>query len=384
MFFFQGLSPGFWTPALSNLFHDLGISAWVPAAFIVGPACALVSPLIGGALADQRMAADRLFAWSSLAGGIALWAAFWALEQNLHPVWFLVFFGIYGLASGPSWGLLAVVSLANMEDGPRRYPLARMGATVGWMAAGFLTSHVLAADGSVVAGYAGALTKIGVGAMAFLLPRTPPNGIARSWRSRLGLDAFALFRDADHRVFFIITLLFSVPLAAFYMYSPELLRVLGDNTPAATMAFAQVSEMIAMVSLGWAMTRWRIKTILLAALGFSVLRFAMSGWAGETGVRGWHVAGICLHGVCYTFYFVTAQMYLDRRVATEIRGQAQGLLVLVSGGLGPLVGAGFCGWLHGVLVTSSGGGWQAFWWILAGWIALCTIAWMIFYRGGKP
>jgi MFS family permease len=64
-----------------------------------------------------------------------------------------------------------------------------------------------------------------------------------------------------------------------------------------------------------------------------------------------------------------------------LRGQAQGLLSLVSGGIGPLVGAMICGWLRVHFVTADGQGWMAFWGILAAMIAICFVIFSVFYRG---
>jgi MFS family permease len=85
--------------------------------------------------------------------------------------------------------------------------------------------------------------------------------------------------------------------------------------------------------------------------------------------------------MCYTFYFITAQVFLDRRVDPGMRGQAQGLLTLVSSGLGPLAGAAVCGWLRLHLVTADGRGWMEFWATLAGMIAVCFVIFAVCYRG---
>jgi MFS family permease len=182
-------------------------------------------------------------------------------------------------------------------------------------------------------------------------------------------------------VFFVVTGLFSIPLSAFYMYGPEFLKVLGDQTPAGTMTIAQVLEVASMLLIGSVMTRFRVKTVLLWALGLSVIRFAMSANAGVTGMISWHIAGVALHGVCYTFYFITAQVFLDRRVDPGLKGQAQGLLAMVSGGLGPLLGAVICGWLRNHCVAADGQGWSLFWGILAAMIAGCFAIFALFYQG---
>ncbi len=381
VFFLQGMTYGCWLPALTNILKARGLGGWVALAFVVSPVCSLISPLVGGALADQRIAADRLFAWSSCLGAGALLLAFGGLDAGWNPWWFIALMGLSSVLAGPSWGLLATISLAHLPEGERQFPLVRLGATLGWIAAGLLVSYVLHADTSPVAGYAAAVVRLLSAAAALMLPHTRPMGVASSWRSRLGLDAFRLLKHRDHCVFFGVTALFSVPLSAFYMYAPELLKVLGDRHATATMTIAQLSEIVALLVMGGILMRYRVKFVLLWALGLSVLRFGMSAYAGGSGLMAWHIAGIALHGVCYTFYFVTAQVFLDRRVDPGLKGQAQGLLALVSGGVGPLVGALLCGWLRSHWVAADGRGWLDFWAILAAMIAACFVIFAVFYQG---
>lgn len=385
VFFLQGMTPGFWLPALTNILQAKGLGGWVAIVFVVPPLCAMISPLIGGALADQRVAADRLFAWSSIISAVFLFAAFWSLDVNLGPWSFVILLGGYSLFSAPAWGLLTTVSLTHLADGERQFPLVRLGATLGWVVAGAMTSYLFHADVNPKVGYASAVTKLLCGVFAYLLPHTPPLGKASSWQSRIGLDAFKLLKQRDHCVFFVVTTLFSIPLTAFYMYAPEFLKVLGNRHVTATMTIAQITEIAAMLLVGRVMKKFSVKRVLLWALGLSTVRFAMSAYAGASGLLAWHIGGIALHGMCYTFYFITAQVFLDRRVVPGLRGQAQGLLSLVSGGIGPLVGALVCGWIHAWCVTPDGRGWMNFWGILAAMIGGCFLIFLRFYRGlGKP
>ena len=383
VFFFQGMAPGFWLPALTNILRAEGLETWVAWAFAVPPICSLFSPLIGGALADERMAAQKLFAWCSFFSAITMVWAFGALDLGLSPLWFIAGMAAYALATGPTWGLLATIGLTHLGNGEKQYPLVRMAATLGWMVAGFLTSYALQADASPVSGYASAAARLAACGFAFLLPHTPPLGVVKNWKSALGLGGFSLLKNRDHAVLLIVTGLFSIPLASFYMYAPELLSDLGDKTPTATMTIAQWSEVVAMLFLGYLMVKFRLKTLLMWGLGLSCLRFGMSGYAGLTGISGWHLAGVALHGVCFTIYFVTAQVYFDRRVDPSMRGQAQGLLGLMVSGIGPLIGALFCGWLRVLTVDENGNGWQVFWWILAAIIGACWLAFGLLYRGKR-
>jgi nucleoside transporter len=375
------MTPGFWFPALTNILNAQGLGSWVAVAFAVAPVCALISPLMGGAVADQRVAADRLFVWTSLMAAVTLFAAFWTLEQGWHAWWFIGLLAMYSLISGPSWGLLATISLTHLAHGERQFPLVRVGGTLGWMGAGLATSYLLKADASPITGYAATVTRVLSGVCAVFLPHTPPLGRGRDWKSLLGFNAFSLLKQRDHCVFFVVTGLFSIPLAAFYMYAPEQLKILGDAHPTATMTIGQWSEIIAMLMVGVVMSRYRLKVVLLWALGLSVARYAMSAYSGGSGLINWHIAGIALNGVCYTFYFITAQVFLDRRVDPAMKGQAQGLLALVSGGLGPLIGAAVCGWLRSQYADDGAAGWAWFWGILSAMIGVCFLLLAIFYRG---
>lgn len=384
-FFFQGMALGCWFPSLTNIFGERGLSDWVPIAFMIPPCCALVGPLLTGALADQRFAAEQVYRALSLISAATLAAAFITLDLGWHPVWFMVFIGSHALLSAPTWGLLTTISMNSLTHPERRFPLTRVGGTLGWIAGGLITSFLLQADTRPLAGYAGSITRLATVALAFALPHTPPLGLVHNWRSRLGFDAFQLFKQRDHLVFFVVTGLFSIPISAFYMYGPEFLMVLGDKRPTGTMTIAQVLEIGCLIVLGSLLARYRVKVVLLWALGLSVLRFAMSAQAGMDGHILWHISGLALHGVCYTLYFVTSQIFIDRRVDPGLRSQAQGLLMVVAAGVGPLVGSWFCGMLRANVVHDGSEGWVTFWAILSGMIAVCTLIFAIFYRGlGKP
>ncbi|WP_265593904.1 MFS transporter [Haloferula sp. BvORR071] len=381
-FFLWGMAPGYYTPAIPNILRakELG-SEWLSRAFLAGPVASMISPLIVGALADNRFSAQKVVGCSGIFGAVCLAAAFSVLDRGGNPWTFIILLACGSIVSAPMSSMLASIAMAHLKDGEREFPIVRLGGTLGWMAAGYITSYVIFADASPKAGYAAAITRCACGVFAFFLPDTPPLGRSRSWRTLLGLDAFRLLKERDHLVFFSVTMLLSIPLAAFFMHTPMHLSDLGNKTPTATMTIGQISEIAAMLLMTVVMTRFRVKTVLMVALILSALRYALFGVAGITNSSPWLIGGIALHGLCYTLYFITGQLFLDRRVEPGMRTQAQGLLSLVSNGVGSVIGTLLSVKLYDFTVGAQHGGWSTYWWIQCACIAICVPILAIFYHG---
>ena len=280
VFLLLAAAPGAWVPVLANVLEAKGWDKSITWAFLLPPLAGMISPILFGARADQRIAAEKLLGIIITGGAVFLYAAFLALEKADSPKLFLVLLMVNALISAPGWGLLTTIALNSLEDEEKSFGFYRVWGTIGWVVVGWCVSW-FGLDDSPKVGTIAAGVRVLAGLCCFFLPHTPPRATdAKGWRSVLGFDSLRIFRDSDHRVYLISTFLLSVPLAAFYMHTPLHLRDLGFQFVAAGMTVGQIWEIVAFLMMGFWMRRVRIKYIMLVAIACGVLRYVLYAMGG--------------------------------------------------------------------------------------------------------
>ena len=249
------------------------------------------------------------------------------------------------------------------------------------MAAGWVTSYVLMADASTRSGFAAAGVLLAVSAFTFTLPSVPPleKGGISTWLDVLGGGALKLLTHPEHRVVFLTAGLFSIPLAAFFPFTPLQLLDAGFTHPAAMMSLGQITEVLALYGLARVLRRARLKWIFLTGIGAGLVRFGFFA----LGTKAALIAGIVLHGLSFTLFFITAQLYLELRVAPELRARAQGLVTLMTVGFGNLIGALGTGWWRAACQHAGVTDWTRFWLGLCAVVAAVFVFFAVAYRGVK-
>ena len=204
--------------------------------------------------------------------------------------------------------------------------------------------------------------------LSFALPHTPPKTEEKvSLREILGLEALVLFKNRSYLVFMICSMLICIPLAFYYQIASRVVEMVDfgsvgfvqsvqealrfENVIAATMSFGQISEIFFMLVMPFFFRRLGVKWMLFVGMLAWVMRYALFALGAPDEIRWMIMVGILLHGICYDFFFVTGQIYTDKKAPEEIRGQAQGLLVMLTLGLGMFIGAQTAGRIETLYTT---------------------------------
>jgi hypothetical protein len=80
----------------------------------------------------------------------------------------------------------------------------------------------------------------------------------------------------------------------------------------------QGSELLCMLFIAWFFRRLGVKYMLIAGMSAWALRYVLFAF-GNAGAGVWMLyLGILLHGICYDFFFVTGQIYVDRKAPARL------------------------------------------------------------------
>jgi len=99
-----------------------------------------------------------------------------------------------------------------------------------------------------------------------------------------------------------------------------------------------MSEIFFMLLIPFFFRRLGLKTMILIGMASWVVRYGLFAAGAPAQISWMLLLAVGLHGICYDFFFVTGFMYTDQKASVAIRGQAQGLLVLLTQGIGMFFG----------------------------------------------
>lgn len=354
----------------------------------------LVMPGIVGIIADKYLNAQKLLGLLHLIGaGFMLFLAqtkdydtfFWMMLGYLT-----VYMPTLGLANTVSYSILTTHQL----DVIKTFPKIRVWGTVGFIVAEVAVGTLGWAQNNMQFYFAMIISLI-MGIYSFTLPNIPlSKSENKSLAQRLGLDAFVLFKEYKMAVFFIFATLLGVVLQISNAWASEFMRSFETDFPdsfAVTnsntfIALSQVSETLFILTIPFFLKRFGIKIVMILSMLAWFLRFGLFGIGSPEGVGvGYLILSMIVYGAAFDFFNISGSLFIETNTDNKFRGSAQGLFILLTNGIGAVLGGIGSGYIvqkysvyeAGALVSRD---WFSIWMIFAGYALILAISFALIFK----
>ena len=375
---------------------------------------AMIAPFFVGMIADRFFSTERLLVVLHVVGAGVLFY----LSDIRTPQLFYGGLIAYFLAYMPTLALTNSISFHHLDDPARQFPGVRVLGTIGWIVAGLIVGSLFIAGDRIGLQFdrplglpftlqlgealgpeakieptpipmkLAAAVQLLLGVLCLALPHTPPSKRegGQTASDVLGLDALALMKQWPFFVFVVGSFLICIPLQFYYTFTNLFLNEIGVANAAAKQTYGQMSEIVFMLLMPLFFARLGVKWMLLVGMAAWTIRYVFFAY-GDPGDKMWMLyVGILLHGICYDFFFVTGQIYVDNKAPVRVRAAAQGFLAFVTLGLGLFVGSIVSGRVVNHYATPGsdvGHDWYSIWLVPAAMAGAVMILFaLLFYERG--
>lgn len=360
MMFFQFFIQGSWYVTmgtyLGKTLEFTGIQ--IGLAYSTAAIAAIISPVVVGMIADRFFSANRVLAFLNIIGSLLL---FWLTRIESFSLFFPVLL-LYSICFMPTMSLTNSISFANLANPVKDFSRIRLFGSFGWIGAGFLIS-AFGLEVYSTPFLIGAGVSLLAGLYALTLPYNAPVKTTEkaTVNQILGFDAFKLTRDRSFLVLLVFSALICIPLAFYDSFTNLFITDVGIQNAAAAMSLGQIAEVIFLFTFPFFFLKLRYKGSIVAAIVAWIVMYGLFALGARTGETGFIYAVLPLHGFCFTFFFVTGQLFVDEKAPSSLRNSAQGLISFATYGIGKYLGTLIAGKVVDQYTVQEGYEWELIW-----------------------
>lgn len=354
----------------------------------------LFMPTITGLIADRWINAEKLYALFHLLGGLCLLyiphvtnptSFFWVIFVAM-----LFYMPTISLSNSIAYNILK----SHNYDLIKAFPPIRVFGTIGFIAAMWTTNLTgnKATDGQF---YIAAIAAFVLALYALTMPACKPHHKEESTSSQTGKilhDAFRLFRDYKMAVFFIFSMLLGAALQLTNMYGDRFVSDFGSLTAykdslvvrysTLIMSISQISETLFILTIPFFLKRFGIKNVMLISMLAWVFRFGLLAFANPAD-RLWMIvlSGI-VYGMAFDFFNVSGSLFVESATSPRIRSSAQGVFMMMTNGIGAIMGSYLSGLLIDSFFTSPDGKlyWTEIWLSFSGYSLVVAVLFAMLFK----
>jgi MFS transporter, NHS family, xanthosine permease len=352
----------------------------------------LFMPALMGILADKYLRAEIVLGICHILGGASLYYA--STVTNASDMYWAIFMvscfymPTIALSNSVSYSILS----KNNFDIQKSFAPIRVWGTVGFIVAEWAVDLLKWTQNSNQF-YFAAVAGVCTGLYCFTLPPVETNKTTekKSFATRLGLDAFQLFKSSMMAKFFLfamflgaalqITNMFGNPFLGDFGKIPEYANSFAVKHSNILISLSQISETLFILAIPFFLKRFGIKQVMLISMVAWVLRFGLFGVGNPGSGLPLLVLSMIVYGMAFDFFNISGSLFVDREAKPGIRASAQGLFMLMTNGLGAILGGLFAGKVVDHFSDAAGNkNWQNIWFTFAAYALVIAVLFLAMFK----
>lgn len=365
---------------IGSVFSTLGIAS-------------LIMPAILGIVADKWVNAEKLLGICHLVGAVCLIMVSF-IKDPVIMFWVML---LNSMAYMPTISLNNAVSYKLLSqagfDIQKTFPPIRVFGTIGFIVAMWFVD-LTGFSKTNFQYYLAAASAIAMGLYSLNLPACPPvkTDSKNTFMSKMGLDALVLLKQERMVVFFIFSMLLGAALQITNTFGGSFLSDFGNNDlfkdsfvvkhDLVMLSLSQISETLFILTIPYFLKKFGIKIVMVISIFAWILRFGFFG-IGDPDPNGglvFLVLSMIVYGMAFDFFNISGSLFVERETPSAIRSSAQGLFMMVTNGLGAIIGGIGSGWVVDYWTENGIKDWTSIWFSFAGYAVVLLIFFPLLFK----
>ena len=148
------------------------------------------------------------------------------------------------------------------------------------------------------------------------------------------------------------------------------------------MSISQISETLFILAIPFFLKRFGIKKVMLLSMIAWVLRFGLLAYSNPADGLWMIILSCIVYGMAFDFFNVSGSLFVETSVNAKIRSSAQGLFMMMTNGIGAILGSYVSGIVIDNYFLSSTGilDWTGIWLAFAGYALIVAVLFAIFFK----
>ncbi len=365
---------------IGSVFSTLGIAS-------------LIMPAILGIVADKWVNAEKLLGICHLVGAVCLIMVSF-IKDPVIMFWVML---LNSMAYMPTISLNNAVSYKLLSqsgfDIQKTFPPIRVFGTIGFIVAMWFVD-LTGFSKTNFQYYLAAASAIVMGLYSLNLPPCKPvkTESKNTFMSKMGLDALVLLKQERMVVFFLFSMLLGAALQVTNTFGGSFLSDFGKNElfkdsfvvkhDLVMLSLSQISETLFILTIPYFLKKFGIKIVMVLSIFAWILRFGFFG-IGDPDPNGglvFLILSMIVYGMAFDFFNISGSLFVERETPSAIRSSAQGLFMMVTNGLGAIIGGIGSGWVVDYWTENGIKDWPAIWFSFAGYAFILLIFFPLLFK----